>query len=353
MKRIFKAVSSAALCALTASVFALDYPTLSNPTAQAFLQQYQRDRQLLADPAFFAMPSPSPEWPCAVAEIDQYKLAGMTLAHPELRKSIEKSSRKHFREAGMSADMLPTSTYSGIQISLLRGECSQGKLNGPVELLGAYEQNQHSVLNTPMGEKSIRSTMDSRTLLRQRLILRVEAGEPAAKSERTMFMQSTTQMTQHYDDPAMEAMTQKTNAKLGTDKPTTTLSVVYTGGDGLTVTVMEMETKKVTGGLFGVNVTPEKQLMTTVMTPVSEGRSVTESYINKGLTSRSSMKDGKPHGEMISLMDNYLKPLKMRLDQQPGMENAREVVIDGKEMIEMRRCFQNGSEVKTTPCPAE
>lgn len=353
MKQFLKAISAVSMCAMVAPAFGLDYPTLSNPKAQAFLQQYQRDRERFADPALFTMPSPAMKWPCAVEEIDQYKLAGVYEAHPEQVKASQKEMRKYFREQGLDPSTIGTTIYSGVQIALIRGECSAGKLNGPVELLGTYEANEHSVNIIPMGEKSIRSTTDLRRLKRARHVTRVEAGQQLAKGESTFFTQTTIQLTQHSDDAAMEAMERKMAAQGGSDKPTTSMGVVYKSSDGMTVSVIEQEIKKVTGGLFGVSVTPEMQLITMVMTPVGENRMVMESYTDKNLLSRSGMKDGKQHGESIMFMDNYLKPLKLRLDQQQGMENAREVVIDGKDMIETRTCYQNGVEIKTTSCPVE
>jgi hypothetical protein len=116
---------------------------------------------------------------------------------------------------------------------------------------------------------------------------------------------------------------------------------------------MEMEEKKVLGGLFGVSVTPVPTLLTTLTLPVDEHHTRTQMYKNDSPLSTGGMKDGKQHGEQVLYMENYLKKLHLRLDQQPGMENAREVTINGVDMIEKHSCMQNGAPVKMSPCPAD
>jgi hypothetical protein len=129
--------------------------------------------------------------------------------------------------------------------------------------------------------------------------------------------------------------------------------VTYTDQNQRMAMFMESKDKQVSGGLFGVSVKEVPSLMVTFMMPVDAKRTRMSSYKDGRLTGISWMKDNKPHGEQVSYMDNYLKKSGMRLDQMPNMENAREVKIDGVDLIETRNCYQNGVIVKTDTCSNE
>lgn len=336
---------------LSMSAFAADYPEPADPVAKGLMAQYIQDRPTIDSPAMFAIPGKVPAWPCDVPEIEQFKLAGLSQAHPVLREEIEKLTRKAFRDAGMSAQMMPKSTFSNIQIIPLKAQCVNGKLDGELQLLSTYDKRDESHTTTPFGSGVVNGT----SVLNMHAITRAHrnfsGGELGAVS--ITFMEMTTQNETHYDNAQMEASMQKSNEQLGLNKPMTTRTATYLGQGGVMATFISMDEKKVSGGLFGVSVTTVPSLMSTFTLPVDARRKRSETYKNKQLISTSGMKDDKPHGEQITYMDNYLKKLNMRLDQQPGMENSREVTINGVDLIEMRTCLQNGAPVKISPCPAE
>ena len=333
------------------SAIAADYPEPSDPVAKSMLAQYIQDRPMIDSPAMFALPAKAPAWPCDVPEIEQYKLAGLNQAHPALREEFEKMTRKAFRDAGMSAQMMPKTTFSNIQIIPLKAQCTNGKLDGELQLLSTYDKRDESHTSTPFGSGVVNGT----TVLSMHAISRahriLSGGEMGPAS--ITFMEMTTQNETHYDNAQMEASMQKSNEQLGLNKPMTIRTATYVGQGGVMATFMSIDEKKVSGGLFGVSVTTVPSLTSTFTLPIDARRKRSESYKNKQLITTSGTKDDKPHGEQITYMDNYLKKLNMRLDQQPGMENSREVTINGVELIEMRTCMQNGAAVKISPCPAE
>lgn len=339
------------LSLLSSSAFALEYPEPANPAAKTLVAQYIQDKPLIDSPKLFEIPNPVPAWPCNVPEIEQYKIAGLNMAHPELKVEYDKLMRKTFRESGMSAAMVPKSTFSNIQIIPLKAECANGKLAGELQLLVIYDKKDESTMKIPSGEKVINGTtvMNMHTL--QRTHMTVQAGERGKAGK--LFMQMTMRNETHFDDPAMEEITVKNNEKLGLNKPTIARTVTYSSQDGTSAYFSEMNEQQVSGGLFGVNVKTVQGLTTMITIPVDEQRQRMESYKNKQLLSTSGMKNNKQHGEQVMYMDNYLKKLNMRLDQQPNMENAREVTINGVDMIEMRTCMQNGVAAKISPCPNE
>jgi hypothetical protein len=108
-------------------------------------------------------------------------------------------------------------------------------------------------------------------------------------------------------------------------------------------------------GLFSMSW--EQQLMSTFSRGLlTQGAPSTVSYKNAALSSITQsprMVNGKMHGEHITRSENYLKASGMRLDQVPGMEQARMVTVEGVEMIETRMCFIDGAIVKTTNCPKD
>ena len=329
-------------------VFAYDYPVPDHPNARALVERFKQDKALFAAADFFSAPA-APAWPCNVPETTQYKLAGLIQAHPELRGEFEKEMRKHMRQHGLSSDMLPQTTYSNVQIVPIKARCVGGALDGEYEFLVSYEKRDESTTKTQFGTDVVTGKTVITVKVQQRQRGVAQNGERAG--EMTSFARHVVQIATTYDHPQMQAAMQKNNETLGLGAPTTTQIVIYSLPDRSTATFSESEEKQVSGGLFGVSVTPTKVLMTTFMLPVDERRKQMTSYRGKQLVSRSGMKDDRPHGEQVMYMENYLKKLNLRLDQQPGMENAREVTIDGVDLIEKRTCMQNGMPMKISPCP--
>jgi hypothetical protein len=350
MKR-FLAVAGLGMLSISSSVFALEYPEPPNPAAQSLIAQYKQDKPLVDSPTLFDIPNPIPAWPCAVSEAQQYKMAGLDRMHPELKADYEKMMKKAFRDVGMSAAQRPKETYSNIQIIPLRAQCKEGQLDGELELLVSYDQRTDMTTKTMLGEKVVTGTTVNILHHISRTSRIVNMGKLAFASK--TYSQMTIQIETHYDDERMETSNKKTNASLGLNKPTATKNITYTAEDKTMAMFMESEDKEVSGGLFGVKVKTVPSLTVMITIPIDENHSRMETYKNKQLISTAAMKEGKMHGEQIIYMDNYLKKLKMRLDQQSGMENAREVTINGVDLIEMHNCYQNGTPIKINPCPQE
>ncbi len=337
------------LASLASPCFAGDLPTVDNPAAKEMIDQFVKDRALLQSPDLFAMPNPVPAWPCDVPETERYKLAGLMMAHPELRRDIEKSTRKMMREMGIANS--PGTTYSNIQIIPLKAQCEAGKLEGELQILASYDSRMEIATTTPMGAEIVKgtSTTNMHFLVRSRRTM--HAG--AEQGMLTAFMETTTRTDTHYDNAQMEAQMQKSSKELGLNKPVMSRSINYTSKEGIYASFTESKDKQVSGGLFGVSVKEVPSLLAMFMTPVDEHRRRTETYKDGKLLGVSWMKDNKPHGEQIIYSDNYLKKNGMRIDQMTNMENAREVTIDGVDLIETRNCYQNGVPIKTDKCSNE
>lgn len=336
---------------LSSSAFALDFPEPAYQVEKELVAQYIHDKALTESPVLFEVPNPLPDWPCNVPEVEKYKIAGLQAMHPELKGEIDKTMRKAFRNAGMSAEMLPKTSYSNIQIIPLKAQCTKGKLDGELELLVLYDKRDEMNSSIPSGESVVHGTTVISTRAMTRSHRTINAGK--ADIAGSAFMLMTVQNETHYDDATMESMTIKNNEQLGLNKPMITRTIMYTGQDGTVAIFVAMDEKQVSGGLFGVKVKTIPSLMTIFTRTVDEHHKQMESYKNKQLIASSGMKDNKQHGEQIIYVDNYLKKLNLRIDQQPNMDNAREVTINGVDLIETHNCWQNGVQVKMSPCPGE
>lgn len=334
----------ALLAGVAMPAFALEYPAPEHPGARALLARYQADAALLARPDLMTMPATALAWPCEVPEVDQYKLAGLAMAHPQLRAAHDKATRKLMRENGLDAKPA-LMEYSEIRIVPLRAQCENGKLHGEVEVVASYVMKSYGETSLPNSVKPIEIKSVSVVRSQRRQHMRARGGELLRQSMAVEHSSSTTENT--YSDAAMGERIRKQHAELGLDKPFISQSVTYVEEDGATGVFSVTE---------GANASGKRvpMLNSTLILPLDERRGRMLTYMGKQLLSESTMKDGKEHGLKLGYMENILKKHKnVNLSHLPGMENAREVVINGVDMLETRQCMQNGLEVKTLECPSE
>lgn len=320
-------------CLLAPAAFAVDFPQTSDPLEQSYIARYKQDRPRLQSAELLTFPASTPAWPCDVPQIEQYRLAGLQMAHPELSKDIEKQTRKTFREQGMSPDSIPVTTYSNIRIVPLKAQCTAGKLSGDLVLLVAYDRLMETRIAAANGNQISR--------IRSQVIQRSEQRVDASKENlaTTQFMRNTSTITSENDNPEMDAMSKKLGFK--NPAPTTTLTVIYMGALGTLASFSEMNM-----GPAGL------QLLSSFIINPTEQKGRHTNYTDQRLTAITPTREGLPHGEQISYMDNFAKKSNLKLDKIPGMENAKEVTLNGVDLIEQRRCFQNGQLVMLSPCPA-
>ncbi|MCU1716365.1 hypothetical protein [Pseudomonas sp. 5P_3.1_Bac2] len=328
----------ALVCLLPTTAFALDYPQPSNASERAAIERYKQDRPLLTSDSLFNVPNPVPSWPCAVPEVEQYRLAGLHMAHPQLKAEIDKAARKQLRENGMAASSMPVTTYSNVRIIPLKAQCTAGKLSGEVQLLVFATSQMVTKTTDANGTSTTIIDSDNVTLTQQR----VDA-TPANASSRSIT-KSKVKISSRSDNPQVDAMMKQLGQQNIEQKPS--LSTTYIGAYGSVASFSEMEIQ--TPGLFGGKSTPT--LNTSFTTMFDEHRGQMTTYTNGQLGMSMTTKDGLPHGEQVTYMDNFLKKSNLRMDQVPGMEGAEEVNINGVELIVKRSCFQNGAPVKMSPC---
>lgn len=332
---------------------AYDQPVLTEAPQVALQQRFQADLGKVEGDAGFFTPVTGTAWPCEVSQLQQYQAAGVQIAIPEEREKIRKMSRKILRDSGFDAGQagggIPV--YSNIVIHPVRANCKDGKLDGEVEVLASYETLLETVSTMPFNDKAVKMTSRFVATETHRSVTRFEAGEykgPRTSIKRTFNRHSTT-----YDDAAVAKMLSHAQPPEVKD-PNLIFNYPPEAGRGLTGTFTVTTTPKFSAGLLGMNTKFERGVNTSFMENSTDLMRM-EIYTGAQLTTVSSTptRDGKPHGEQVMLIENYLKKNNLRMDQLPGMERARIVTYKGQEMIEQRMCFIEGEIVKTAVCPKD
>lgn len=338
------------LAAISVPAFAFEYPNPEQPVAREYLERFKKDVAAFDTPGFLDAPQSAPAWPCNVPEVEQYIVAGLHMAHPELQVKDNKYVRKLMREMGQSTKA-NNMEYKDIRIVPLRAQCEGGKLHGELEMLVYYTTVMTTSSKVMLGDKPTTSKTIITNNIKARRYVKVIQGDVVPDIKHIAEMNLLIE-TQH-DDPRMAEQHNKMQAQAGLGKPTVTKSITYSGEGGLMGSFSLSNKPKVTGGLFGVKVEQIPSVTSMFMIPTDARHTRMINYQDAKLLAISHMKDQKPHGEQLTYMDNYLKKNNMRLDQQVGMENAREVTMNGESMIERRNCFQDGLLAKTATCSNE
>jgi hypothetical protein len=347
MRKAILVISS--LCSFSA--MALDYPAVTDPWQKEMLQRFIKDQPKLESSAFFDKPATAVALPCQVPEIDLYRVLGLNTVHPVLSAELDKKVSKLMRNAGGGAYELPKKTYSNIQITPVKAQCANGKLNGELEFVVSYDELSESVTTTAHGTGTMKTTSITRMHQASRRFVTAVAGAPGETN--TTFLKMTIRTEMHYDDPAMETFQRENDKKIGADKETTTLMVIYAVPKAQSASFSIMQMPVVSAGVFSPNIKYVPNLSSSFTSAIDATHSRMTSYQNKQLSLTGILRDGLMNGESVSYMDNYLKKNNLRIDQMPGMENTREVTINGVDLLEMRSCFQNNVVVKMSPCPSE
>lgn len=327
------------------AAWARDYPNLSNPDLKQYFARYEKDRVEFADPAKFNVPNPAPAWPCELSDEDKTVLAGTMAADPEMAKKAEKDSRKMMRELGYAPPAKGATTYSNVVQAMFSGQCVNGKVEGPVEVLGGFVILNKTDITIPMGEKVVHASSQSNTDLKMRQHYYATGNKMDLSKEHVTYTLTNGKSEMHYDDPAMEAMANRTPPK---QAPLFTVS--YFRPDGITISMQEVDSVTMSKGFLAPSVSTVKEVQVTVQTKLPDDVIMTESYIGKNLTTKSYMKNFKLHGPNVMYMEDFAK----KLGQPPtpgGIGEQRQLVVDGRDMIETTICYQDGKQVKMTPCP--
>lgn len=344
------------LVVLTISLFpafglAVEYPTLKDPAHAAMLERYKVDRPKIEAAGFFNPPVATASSDCSMSEVDLYQLSGLDAAHPDLMgKKVDRNGRRFFRAVGQPGTKM---SWSNIHFVVVDMPCQNGAPNGLVKVFASFDMTVDSTTTSTIGTKTSTMTMHSPSHTDRWVYRTVTNG--AIQDDGAIYSLMLTSTETHYSDPDTEKMMQKMAKSTGTDQPSRMLSSFYLSGNGATLrsaqfSIMKMmDVASIASGKTKYN----DVLSTTVISGVDEVRSVSQMYFDAALQLVSHVKDGALHGEWLTYMENSFKKMGMDWRTQAGMEDAREVTIDGRDLLETRSCYQDGLPAKMSPCSSE
>lgn len=324
-----------------------DLPTPPQAEAQEYVKSFAADyERVSADPAYLVAPSKAGEWSCELSETEKYTAFGLSMALPEEMEKARKQIRKSLREAGMDPDSATLMKYENIRIIPVSAQAKEGKLDGEADVWTEYTMSNDSSQSMNMGEKTIEFKTSSRSEVKSRGRYVFEAG---VLKTSVVVQMIETKISTIYSDAAMNTMMEKN--KLPPAAPT--LNFIYGGSPVFKqISFMVADSPIVKAGLLKPSVKYKPQVTLMLISDAGEDRMKMEMYQGKRPLSIGYTKNGKPDGEQIIYMEDFVTKSKMRLDQMPGMERAKFVTINGEQLIEKRTYFKNGLEIKTAaPTP--
>lgn len=349
-------VATLALVASNASR-ALQFPTPEDPRARELLAEVGMTAAKFEGLLKFARPAAA-DWPCEPPLGYLYQAAGLWNALPadqlpdELRtqrKDIDKATRKMMRAMNMDASAAGNDTYSNIELIPIRAQCTDGKLDGPVEYYAKFDSVREST--TEMLSTLTNKLEKNRNVMNTAAEVHIWATYKAGKlvPEGLQTVRRATMTTKmFFENPDMQKNYDKS---MGAAKPIPSI-YVQVNAKGGHVMFMPMETAKISAGFLGPKATLETKLMTTIMLN-GEGIQDSFTYTDGPLTGKGRFNPETNTRETITYMDNFLPALGKKLSEMPNMENYREVSLGGRNMLEMRSCMVNNAMVKIDPCPVE
>ena len=338
-------IFTALLFATPAAGQALQYPVPTEPAAKALVDRFAQEKAMMDAPDFLKVPATIPAWPCEVPETEQYKAAAMDSVHPVLRLQQEKELRANMRKMEVAIDeqFISGAKHQNVRIVPLKAACKDGKLDGEVEVLGLYDELQQTVTPMDLGGKVETLTNTTTSSHAQRLLRVYVDGKPT----KAMRMASRIVVNMRTDSSNAKI------ANMGGNAPQTVWSYSYTDESENMGTFSVMQLPDIKPGLLAPSVRMVTGLSSMFFLTRDQHRKDEIAFTNRMLTTKGVLVDGQLHGEQISWTDNIYKTLKMKVTDQAGMEYAKEVVIDGKDMVENHTCYDHGVAIKTPVCSVQ
>jgi len=358
--RLSAILLACATLGISTSSLAYKFPTPEDPRARAVLERAGMDTARFDALLAFAKPAPQ-AWACDAPIAYLYQPAGIVDAVPvdqlpaDVKAMLEEGKRmmrKTFRAQGLDPASAMVTTTSDIELIPISAPCKNGKLDGPVEYYLAFKQVMESNMETfsPLSNKLEKNrtliTSHAEMVVRQAY----DAGKPAHGVRIARRGTVTSRMT--YENPQIQKSMDDMQAKTGGLNRASPQKMVTLSDEKTVATFSLLEEPKVTGGVFGINAEWLYKLSTMVILN-DPGIQVSYMYVDGQPLSMSRQNRETATTEMISYMDNFAKKMGKKISDMPGMENYREMVIGGRDVLEMRTCSIDFKPVKMDPCPVE
>jgi len=343
-----RALALSVLALAATSALALEFPDLKDPAERALIDKFTKDYALVnASPDFFKVPDAAPAWPCKVDDKTIYTAAGLIMAHPELSKDMNKKISKTLRESGFSREQaaMMNQQFLNVRILPLKAECKGDKLDGEVEVLATYD--------TLMETKNVGNSTKRTSQNTDRVLSQYMNGTRTVLQRRVA--KSITKMEMHFDDPNVQAAVDKNNAQAGTDKPTEMVVFHYEVMQDKPVSAYFYTSieKTFSAGLFGVSSSETEVTNSTFTTTLPGDKTSMVMYKNKNVFSSMITNKQTGYTASVTYVEDSFKKNGLDFRTTPGFENAKAIVIDGKDMIEMHGCMKDMKPIKVATCPVD
>lgn len=332
----------------TVAAAEMDLPVVDSPAAMALVRSFSENRERLLSKSFSRIPSQIVQNACQPPASLPYRIAELFDQHPDLRSeqdAARRAARRRARAEGQDPDALPKMTVSNVTIIPIEIGCTNGLADGPYVAHMSFDRKIEVMLRSASGDKVITGNSTTKIQTKSRIETELRHGQPSGMS--AMYSISRSKTESRFDDQEFDKLMRKSDREAARNLSEEIVSAYFTSPEGrATFTFVKMPRPSKGGKTSWVDV-----LQSSFEYSLDEHRIRIETYHGTQLVLRSTLRDDKLHGEKISYTENFYKPLKIRLEQVPGMENSREVSIEGRELIETRLCYQNGEQVKIASCP--
>lgn len=346
------------LCAPAAALAQAGYelPKIENPQARALLERTGMTPQKLATLWKFSRPAAPQQWPCEVSQSLLLESVGLLAVIPDEELSeqgrkgkaeISRGVRKSLREHGLSPSK---DVYSNVVVLPVRVQCVDGKIHGEVEYLVSYDQastteTESYMPMTKQMEKS-RTTMRSSNEALHRM--NFVKGTRSEGEGRLALSRNKVSMQTVFDNAELQRGAASVEARSGAATPQEVFSANFSWPDG-NVSLTPMASTEISSGFLTPSVNVGQKLMTSVMV-MSEKYSDTFTYMGADYMGSNRTNRATQTTLSVMYMDNFYKKLGQKVPDSGG---EKEVVINGKEMLETRTCLIDGKPAKVDPCPVD
>lgn len=298
---------------------ALQFPQAPDPELQALVDRFAADSETILDASLREKP-PVQEWPC-VADALMADLQESLRKEEELAEQARKTQIRAARAQGQDLSMIMPKTRSVVEeLVPIRGQCQGGKLEGEAEFWA----------RTNVLMESAGGVGGSAMMSFQRYLGQYAAGKRVGIFRSSAWVEFGTIEPNAQDmDPKMAKKMAKIN------KRTAKQVEKWRGGMPIVIYWSENPDSKGFMGIFNLMDLPLQSdllLTSTLCSREISGRNSCWTYSNRDLASQVSKKNNLQHGEHI----------------QPAKDYGR-----GRVMPEVRKCFEDGIEIKTTTCNAD
>lgn len=308
---------------ISSVTFAFDYPELSDPIQQKFLNLYLSDRNDLYKEDFFSPLKTEQEWSCRISRNEQYKLANLLLSKPLV---IENELNTQKKSDNTSQDET-TITNSNVRIIPMKVECVNGKIMGEVKLRIEYDSLLDQYLKNSPNQTRVISKIHNITLSSGNIKDGALIG--TAKSFTKLITQLKIESSQNEE-------------KKEFSNPIITLQMNYKDDIGNTALFSEETDFYLTGGQI-------KNLKSAFVEIIDKNHTRKTTYKNNYLSMIEPYKNGIPHGDQLGYlvgMDDKIDLIEAALPSS----HPKLVTINGINYLETHLCVLEGVEVDQFPC---